>query len=138
MECPHNLAVNRQTRMLSNLSLVGCYNKSAMPAAERDRIMLDSAKENLRSMAFFGLTEFQLETQYMFEHTFNLFFQNDFEQREQTAAGNEQLNDEYRESILQLNHLDVQLYDYAKQLFWERLKLAHEEDDLKLNNSTNL
>lgn len=40
-------AANRQTRMLSDLALVNCYNKTAMSAQERDRIMLDSAKRNL-------------------------------------------------------------------------------------------
>lgn len=58
-KCDSNLATNRQTRMLSDLSLVGCYNKSSMPAHERDRIMLASAKRNLAAMSYFGLTEYQ-------------------------------------------------------------------------------
>ena len=45
--------------MISNLSLVGCYNKSYVAAEERDRIILESAKHNLASMAFFYLTEYQ-------------------------------------------------------------------------------
>lgn len=57
--CDSNLATNRQTRMLSDLALVGCYNKSSMPAHERDRIMLASAKRNLAAMSYFGLTEYQ-------------------------------------------------------------------------------
>jgi hypothetical protein len=40
--------------MLADLSLVHCYNTAAMSRNERDRIMLNSAKINLRSMAFFG------------------------------------------------------------------------------------
>lgn len=59
MRCDSNLATNRQTRMLSDLALVGCYNKTAMPAHERDRIMLASAKRNLATMSYFGLTEYQ-------------------------------------------------------------------------------
>lgn len=59
MACPSNLAANRQTRMLADLALVGCYNTTAMPKAERDRLMLESAKRNLASMAYFGLTEHQ-------------------------------------------------------------------------------
>lgn len=58
-KCNSNLAINRQTRMLSDLALIGCYNKSSMPAHERDRIMLASAKKNLASMSYFGLTEYQ-------------------------------------------------------------------------------
>lgn len=45
--------------MMSDLSLVGCYNRSYMTAGERDRIILASAKHNLNSMAFFALTEYQ-------------------------------------------------------------------------------
>lgn len=59
MKCESNLGSNRQTRMLSDLSLIGCYNKSTMPAHERDRLMLASAKRNLATMSYFGLTEYQ-------------------------------------------------------------------------------
>jgi hypothetical protein len=41
------LAANRQTRMLADLALVNCYNKTGMSAKERDRILLSSAKRNL-------------------------------------------------------------------------------------------
>ena len=58
MACRYNLASNRQTRMLADLSLVGCYN-SSMSIVERDRIMLASAKQNLQFMPFFMLTELQ-------------------------------------------------------------------------------
>lgn len=49
----------RQTRMLADLALVGCYNMSYMSLLERNRVMLASAKRNLAAMAFFALTEFQ-------------------------------------------------------------------------------
>lgn len=52
------MASNRQTRMLADLSLVGCYN-STISSAEKDRRMLASAKHNLRFMPFFMLTEYQ-------------------------------------------------------------------------------
>ena len=46
--------------MLADLALIGCYNMSYMPSIEeRNRVMLASAKKNLASMAFFGLTEHQ-------------------------------------------------------------------------------
>lgn len=57
--CSSNLAMNRQTRMLSDLALIGCYNRSAMPSHDHDSIMLASAKRNLAAMSYFGLTEFQ-------------------------------------------------------------------------------
>lgn len=58
MACPYNLASNRQTRMLADLSIVGCYN-STLSTLERDRLMLASAKHNLQFMPFFMLTEYQ-------------------------------------------------------------------------------
>lgn len=57
--CDSNLATNRQTRMLSDLALIGCYNKSSMSSHDRNRIMLASAKRNLAAMSYFGLTEHQ-------------------------------------------------------------------------------
>lgn len=45
--------------MLADLSLIGCYNSSYMNQEERNRVLLASAKRNLLSIAFFGLTEFQ-------------------------------------------------------------------------------
>ncbi|KMQ86849.1 heparan-sulfate 6-o-sulfotransferase 2-like protein, partial [Lasius niger] len=58
MACPYNLASNRQTRMLADLSIVGCYN-STLSSIDRDRLMLASAKHNLQFMPFFMLTEYQ-------------------------------------------------------------------------------
>ena len=60
--------------MLANLELVNCYNTTGMSRDARDTIMLESAKENLLRMAFFGLTELQAESQYIFQGTFNLQF----------------------------------------------------------------
>lgn len=58
--CPWNLANNRQTRMLADLALVGCYNGTLRHrTADTDRVLLASAKRNLAAMAYFGLTEFQ-------------------------------------------------------------------------------
>jgi hypothetical protein len=72
LSCPYNLAFNRQTRMLADLSLVHCYNSDAMSAKTRDQVLLLSAKNNLRSMAFFGIKERMVDSQEMFEKLFNL------------------------------------------------------------------
>lgn len=121
LACPHNLANNRQTRMLANLSIVGCYNSSALSREERDLRMLKSAKENLKNMAFFGLTEFQRETQLLFEHTFGLEFLQDFVQHNLTHAHSIDLTEKQSLAILKANALDAELYNYAKGLFVERL-----------------
>ncbi|XP_060624139.1 heparan-sulfate 6-O-sulfotransferase 1 [Anolis sagrei] len=120
MECPYNLANNRQVRMLADLSLVGCYNMSFIPENKRAQILLESAKKNLKDMAFFGLTEFQRKTQYLFERTFNLKFIRPFMQYNSTRAGGVEVDNNTIRRIEELNDLDMQLYDYAKDLFQQQ------------------
>lgn len=141
--CPDNLAFNRQTRMLADLSLVGCYNKSLMTAELRDEILLSSAKRNLRNMAFFGLCEYQKNTQYLFESTFKLKFLRPFIQLNEThstLALNE-IDESSLQRIRQLNHLDIELYEYAKRLLQKRFDAAKAKDtnfDLNYNHLANV
>ncbi|XP_019864908.1 heparan-sulfate 6-O-sulfotransferase 2 [Aethina tumida] len=130
IDCDSNLAANRQTRMLADLELVGCYNKKYMSAADRDRIMLASAKKNLQSMAFFGLTEYQKISQYIFEETFNLRFLVPFEQNNATVSSSTMptLTKRQQEKISQLNSLDVELYEFAKRLLMERFEKLKARD----------
>lgn len=128
--CDSNLAANRQTRMLADLALVNCYNKTSMPHHERDRIMLASAKRNLAAMAYFGLTEFQKMSQYIFEETFNLRFAIPFEQHNTTisVAAVSNLRPDQRKHIEQLNALDVELYTFAKNLLFQRFQRLKVKD----------
>ncbi|KAL7835306.1 hypothetical protein SRHO_G00276530 [Serrasalmus rhombeus] len=125
MDCPYNLANNRQVRMLADLSLVGCYNLSTLPEKKRAQILLESAKKNLRDMAFFGLTEFQRKTQYLFERTFRLRFIRPFVQYNSTRAAGVDLDEGTVRHIEELNELDMRLYDYAKDLFQQRYMYKH-------------
>ncbi|XP_053735042.1 heparan-sulfate 6-O-sulfotransferase 2 isoform X2 [Synchiropus splendidus] len=126
MDCPYNLASNRQTRMLADLSLVGCYNVSAMSEDERWGVLLESAKRNLRGMAFFGLTEYQRKTQYLFERTFNLEFIAPFTQLNGTRASSVEVPPETQRRIRQLNQWDVELYEYARDLFLQRFQVTRQ------------
>ncbi|XP_053179413.1 heparan-sulfate 6-O-sulfotransferase 2 isoform X2 [Scomber japonicus] len=128
MDCPYNLANNRQTRMLADLSLVGCYNVSAMSEVERWAVLLESAKCNLRGMAFFGLTEYQRKTQYLFERTFNLEFIAPFTQLNGTRASSVEVPPETQHRIRQLNQWDVELYEYARDLFLQRFQVARQQE----------
>ena len=129
MSCRHNLANNRQTRMLANLTLVGCYDHSAIPdSAERDRILLDSAVENLRQLAFFGLTERQADTQFLFERTFGIRFRRRFVQFNNTHAHKVDFTDDERAAVQRLNRLDLALYKFASRLFDERVRWARAVD----------
>uniref|UniRef100_A0A0A1X2B4 Heparan-sulfate 6-O-sulfotransferase n=1 Tax=Zeugodacus cucurbitae TaxID=28588 RepID=A0A0A1X2B4_ZEUCU len=129
--CESNLAANRQTRMLADLALVGCYNKTAMPAHERDRVMLASAKRNLAAMAYFGLTEYQKISQYIFEETFNLRFAIPFEQHNTTisATAVNNLRPDQKRRIEELNSLDVELYAFAKNLLFQRFERLKAKDN---------
>ncbi|CAJ1058754.1 heparan-sulfate 6-O-sulfotransferase 2 isoform X2 [Xyrichtys novacula] len=128
MDCPFNLANNRQTRMLADLSLVGCYNVSAMNEEERWAVLLESAKRNLLGMAFFGLTEYQRKTQYLFERTFNLEFIAPFTQLNGTRASSVEVPSETEHRILKLNRWDVDLYEYARDLFLQRFQVARQQE----------
>lgn len=128
MDCAYNLASNRQTRMLADLSLVGCYNVSAMSEEARWAVLLESAKRNLRSMAFFGLTEYQRKTQYLFERTFNLEFITPFTQVNGTRASSVEVPPKTQQRILQLNQWDVELYEYARDLFLQRFQVARQQE----------
>ncbi|XP_034032333.1 heparan-sulfate 6-O-sulfotransferase 3-B-like [Thalassophryne amazonica] len=135
MNCPSNLANNRQVRMLADLSLVGCYNMSFMSELERGHVLLASAKANLRNMAFYGLTEFQRKTQYLFERTFSLHFIRAFTQINSTRAASVGISENVRRRIEGLNALDMQLYEYAKELFLRRYQYTrqkqHQEERLR-------
>ncbi|XP_075873672.1 heparan-sulfate 6-O-sulfotransferase 3-B-like [Nelusetta ayraudi] len=135
MGCPSNLANNRQVRMLADLSLVGCYNMSSVGELERGRVLLASAKANLRNMAFFGLTEFQRKTQYLFERTFGLRFIRAFTQLNSTRAASVGISERVRWRIEGLNALDVELYEYARELFLRRYQRnrqqQHREERLR-------
>ncbi|KAF3812653.1 hypothetical protein GH733_019455 [Mirounga leonina] len=128
MDCPYNLANNRQVRMLSDLTLVGCYNLSVMPERQRNKVLLESAKSNLKHMAFFGLTEFQRKTQYLFEKTFNMNFISPFTQYNTTRASSVEINEEIQKRIEGLNFLDMELYSYAKDLFLQRYQFMRQKE----------
>nr|CAG4642064.1 EOG090X0E58 [Eurycercus lamellatus] len=129
MNCSYNLAHNRQTRMLADLTLVGCYN-STQDQKERDRILLQSAKQNLARMAYFGLTEQQSTSQYIFEQTFQMDFLSPFEQSNATlsAQAMAELTPHQLERVRQLNSLDAELYDYGRQLLQDRFERLKRQD----------
>jgi len=131
MNCPHNPAANRQTRMLADLELVDCHNKSAMEPGRRNLILLESAKANLEKMAYFALTEQQRLSQYIFQQTFNIQFKTSLEQINATRSSSTQaeLDSAVLARIREINSLDVQLYSFAQQLLAKRLNILKEQDE---------
>jgi len=111
--------------MLANLTLVGCYDHTTIrDSSERDRVLLNSAVDNLRQMAFFGLTERQADTQFLFERTFGIAFRRRFVQFNNTHAVKADVTDEEVSAVQRLNRLDVELYKFASRLFDERVRWA--------------
>ncbi|UYV71352.1 HS6ST1 [Cordylochernes scorpioides] len=125
LNCPGNLALNRQVRMLADLTLTGCDQST------NNLVLLSSAKNNLHKMAFFGLAEFPKISRYMFEATFRLAFLQDQEfsappsqrslllraQRKQVL---DHLSPQELNRTQEANRLDTELYQYAKKLFFYR------------------
>lgn len=118
MNCSSNMAVNRQTRMLANIKSVGCKTNTK----DFDRKLLESAKQNLRNLSYFGICEQQSLSQAIFEKTFQLSFRNNFTQSDDNTTKSiaDELSDDVRERIVALNNLDMELYQYALDLFKER------------------
>lgn len=140
--CDTNLAINRQTRMLADLSKVGCSNNGNR--TEYSRALLESAKHNLKRLAYFGLLEYQKISQFVFESTFNLTFAHSFLQLNQTHASQMKIEPKTIELIRRLNSLDMQLYVYARQLLFERFERSRKANDFdefnrsKLNSLDNM
>ena len=76
----------------------------------------------LTAMSFFGLTEYQKISQYIFEETFNLRFAIPFEQHNSTLSMQtyDTLTDAQKKKIKDINALDIELYDFAKELMFQR------------------
>ena len=116
--------------MLADLSLINCYTGLGMSAERRDQVMLASAKNNLRQMAFFGLTEDQPRSQYMFERLFGLRFLTTFAGYNKTHADGalRDLRNGQLEEVRRRNNLDLELYEYARQLLHERFEKVRASD----------
>ncbi|CAG5121441.1 unnamed protein product [Candidula unifasciata] len=121
LSCKHNLAFNRMTRMLANLSKVNCYNHTGLSQEQVDQILLQSAKENLLDFAFFGILEEQRKTQFLFENNLGIKFITDFQQKDETHASHVEISDEMMQRVLEKNRVDIELYQYAKDLFLQRV-----------------
>ena len=124
--CESNWGNNRQTMMLADLESVHCFNKSAMSQEERDHLLLTTAKNNLNRLSFFGLTEYMSESCVLFEKTFGFEFAVRPDTRELAELHSGPVlrdlwnNTVLYEAIETANHLDMQLYEYALELFQER------------------
>jgi hypothetical protein len=91
-----------------------------------DKKILENAKKNLRSLSFFGLTEYQALSQYLFEKTFEnkLRFSKNLKLDNQRLSSKLLETNEFKNNknaIVKKNNLDMALYEYAEKIFFERI-----------------
>ena len=133
LSCEHNLANNRQVRMLADFTAIGCNalkcisNRNSCTEDEKianDELMLESAKETLMSISFFGILEHRELSQYLFERTFENIFKFNItlsSSKKTIAKSTLDENKHYLERIRENNHLDIRLYESALNLFNDRI-----------------
>ncbi len=104
--------------------------KLPMGLTMQQEIILNSAKQTLAKLDFFGLTEYQRSTQYLFEKTFNVNFLTDFGTFQDTysSSARKGISDEMLNNIENINNLDSILYQFGKSLFHKRLSDCVKED----------
>ena len=106
-----------------------------MSLTQRNKILLESAKDNLKRLAFFGITTEQAKSQYLFEDAFNLTFKVQFEAQSQHSKSDiSDLDNETLDKIRHINSLDVELFEYAQKLMKKRFdKVKSEDSDFDKN-----
>jgi hypothetical protein len=129
LSCDTNLSKNRQTRMLAlyDFDKTKCHLHNIT-----DAYLLERAKAGIDSLFTFGLTEYQNESAELLTRTMScssnkdkLIYKFDIEikQNEQTFAGNirHSIPPHLMQKIIEKNRLDIQIYNYAKDVFLKRL-----------------
>lgn len=128
LSCPFNTAHNRMVRMLADYSEIGCDVLECLSGEKKcndetilknEQAILESAKKTLVKLDFFGLTEYQIESQKMFERFFKdkFYFNANFVQVKRIHSNEFET---YLSRIKEKNNLDIQLYSFAKSLFFKR------------------
>ena len=126
IQCPFNSATNRQSRMLTS-SFTRCSSPSF---AYSNLIDLNSAKENLQSMEFFGLTEYLPLSQRLFERTsycrssavcsFQSYLEQDWSNNQTFDYIRTNISSADADRLRQMNSDDIELYRFARDLFFQR------------------
>lgn len=120
LSCSHNWANNRYTWMLADLKLLQCNNNRSYNKTQFESNLLKSAKKRLKSMAFFGISEHLKETSILFEYRFTVKLLS-LATTDKTLLSRDIDRNLYNE-IVRLNYMDMALYNYAFNLFRNRLK----------------
>ena len=85
--------------------------------------MLESAKSNLKQLAFFAILGRSSESHSLISASLGLHFHEGAFGTRTPKSENVQLDDGVKKRILMLNYLDSELFNFATEIFNERLKL---------------
>ena len=136
--CKYNLGNNRQVRMLADYNEMGCKVLKCLTGEcnheetyNNERKLLESAKKTLSEMIFFGITEYQELTQYLFEKTYDSIFKFSKPlEKSNNVIGENLKNHVFTSDAKRLNKLDLELYDYAVKLFLQRVNNFKKKDNM--------
>lgn len=126
MNCKYNLATNRMTRMLADLTLSDCYvdysNRHTM--RKRAYLWLDSAKNNLQKMEYFGIMENKEWSDSLFSAVFQMGFKNVRRRAVRSQSSELRMTEAQFLKMVKLVELDIHLYLFAKDLFERRVRIV--------------
>ncbi|XP_065915830.1 heparan-sulfate 6-O-sulfotransferase 1-A-like [Dysidea avara] len=145
ISCPYNQGFNRQTMMLADLTLIGCYrNMRSLTKSHKDTLLASAKLNLLRKFSSFAINEYLSESQILLEYQFGRKFLDLFEGKDNERMKSGDLvayifkNRELYDKVVELNQLDMELYKYALELFSSRLAtLGVTLDVNKLQNEIN-
>ena len=125
------------TLSLADHELATCWDKKWYSREQRDQILLASAKSILRNISYFGLNEFIAESGSLFEKTFGLVLKNPVKgQSLNSSKAGQFISSLMQEKeinifkkVVQNNLLDLELYQYALDIFRTRMRTIGKELD---------
>jgi hypothetical protein len=126
---------NHQTRFLGrdlDLSVLKArFNGDTKTKPQKkSEIDLELAKKRLKNFGCIGLTERFDDSLFLMAYTFNWPVSLDYQWLNKTQEGAEthvDITDEVIEKIVDMNELDLQLYEYAKGIFEKRFQEMKQE-----------
>ncbi|XP_065324263.1 heparan-sulfate 6-O-sulfotransferase 2-like [Gordionus sp. m RMFG-2023] len=123
VSCSKSWSNNRMTRHFADLPSIEC-NKS-LTADQKDDLLLKNAKYNLlNGFQAFAIPEYSNESRFLFYKMLGLNFSWTYEFLNHTEWIQSYQNASYfiKQKIAYNNRLDIDLYDFAKNVFQLRLK----------------
>ena len=138
--CKGGWSVNRMTLALADHDVATCSDRTKYSREERDQLLLASAKSNLRKFSYFGLNEFIVDSGTLFERTFGIVLRHPIQEQSPNVSNTghfvssitQEKEINIYKMVVQNNLLDLELYEYALEIFSSRMRTIGKE----LNTNT--